>query len=91
MRKSRRVGEGMLRARFRRGRMRWRMLGLFAVATMGWGCPEIYGMDGSIDDAIEKDMHAGLETRDDYVCPSKEEVKRRCVDPKSEKCPQKCR
>jgi hypothetical protein len=71
--------------------MRWRMLGLFAVATLGLGCPEIYGMDGSIDDAIEKDIDAQFEEKDDYVCPPDEEVKRRCVDPKSAQCPQKCR
>jgi len=71
--------------------MRWRMLGLCAVAVLGIGCPETYGIGGSIDDAIERDMNAQLEQRDDYVCPSPEEVTRRCADPKSEQCPQRCR
>jgi hypothetical protein len=71
--------------------MRWRRFGWCAVAALGLGCGETYGIRGSIDDAMEKDIHAQFDKTDDYVCPSDEEVKRRCVNPKSEQCPKKCR
>jgi hypothetical protein len=71
--------------------MRRRKLGLCVVAALGLGCPETYGVGGVIDEAVEKDMEALAKPPDDYVCPSPEEVQRRCVDPDSETCPRKCR
>lgn len=71
--------------------MRWRRFGWCVVVALGVGCGETYGIGGSIDDAMEKDMRAQAEKKDDYECPSKEEVKRRCVNPLSVQCPLKCR
>lgn len=64
---------------------------LCAVAALCLGCPEDFGMGGTIDDAMRKDIQARLEDKNAYECPPREEVQRRCADPKSERCPQECR
>ncbi len=74
------------------GRMRWRMLGLLAVVALGLGCPDTYGIDGSIDDAMHQDTMAQLKPKKlkDEGCPSQEELKTLCAKRDSEQCPRKC-
>jgi hypothetical protein len=68
--------------------MRWRMLGLLVVVTLGLGCPETYGIGGSIDDAMHRDMKAQAEEA--AQCPAQAEVDRLCANPDDEQCPRRC-
>lgn len=68
--------------------MRWRMLGLCAVATVGLGCPETYGIDGSADQAMSKDMKSLAE--ESLPCPPKPEAKALCAKSNGKHCREEC-
>ncbi len=69
--------------------MRWWTVWECAAALMGLGCPDTYGKDGSIDDAIEADTKAIIQ--DKYNCPPPEVVLALCKDEQSKDCPRNCR
>ncbi len=65
-------------------RMRWRTAALCAVSLVGLvGCPETYGKDGTMDDAVEKDMEAAVEKD---TCPPREKVKEICGERNPKDC-----
>jgi hypothetical protein len=69
--------------------MRWRRLGLCVVAALGVGCPETYGIGGSIDEAVEKDMKAMSEELV-LPCPSRAEAEKLCANPRDKRCRKEC-
>jgi hypothetical protein len=68
--------------------MRWWTVWMCAAAGMGLGCPETYGKDGAIDDAIEADTRA--RTKDKHDCPPQEVVQLLCKDKQNKDCPRHC-
>jgi hypothetical protein len=71
--------------------MRWRLAGLCTLSLGLLGCPEEHGMDGAIDQAVLRDMKAALQEDGQRTCPTPEQVKVLCADPKSKNCPQECK
>lgn len=67
--------------------MRWRDAWGVALLAVGLtGCPETFGKDGTVDQAVFQDA---VDAVNPERCPPPEEVRAICANPKKQ-CPEEC-
>lgn len=75
-----------------RGHMRWRLgFTCSLLLTVGTGCPETWGIGGTMDQAMARDIDAEMHRRDCKL--SKAEWTEKCSKPElwvDEECPPEC-
>ncbi len=71
--------------------MRWMTAGLCVLSLVGLlGCPETYGIGGTVDQAVEEDMEESVPKKDG-TCPPAQQVKEICGARSPEECFKGCR
>lgn len=71
--------------------MRWRLTALCAVSLVGLlGCPETYGIGGTVDQAVHEDMMEAL-PQQEAPCPPAARVKEICEGRSSKECLPECK